>query len=157
MRRLLTAVAALWLAAAAMAQSPVSISVSNLPAELARGSSARVGFELRLLDEAVVGTQGVWFLNIVEPLGGGDVRQVAHLLFASAREETTVFRRAFSTAELAGGLDTAIEFRLRPGAPVGSYLLALQLFDGPNTNPGRVKAADRMAMEFFPFRVVAAD
>ena len=154
--RLTALVTVLLLSAAALAQSPVNISL-NLPAELPRGASARVDFELQLLDESLLDSQGVWFLNIVEPLGGGDVRQVSHLLFAAAREENTVFRRAFTTAELQAGLTTTIEFRLRQGAPTGDYLLALQLFNGPNTNPGRVKPADRMVMEFYPFRVTDPD
>ncbi len=150
--RLLAALAALWLGAVVSAQAPVNINV-DIPSEIAPGSEARVRFALQLLDEAAAGTEGVWFLNVVEPLGGGEVRQVSHLLFAAAREENSVFRRPLSAAELVEGLDTFIEFRLKPAAPPGDYLLALQLFSGRETNPGRVKTENRMAMEFFPFRV----
>lgn len=159
MRRLFGVVAWVLFTAAALAGSPVSISVVDLPAELAQGTSARVSFTLQLLDPAVLEDEdrGVWFLNIVEPLGGGDVRQVSHLLFSAASEESQIFRRRFSTDELQAGVSTQIEFQLRARPPLGDYLLALQLFKGADTNPGRVQASNRVAMEFFPFRVVEPD
>lgn len=147
----------LFAAAGALAQSPVDIMVADLPEQLAQGSDASVSISLQLTDESAVDSEGVWFLNVVEPLGGGEVRQVSHLLFSAASENPGVFRRNFSTAELARGLEAVIEFRLRGGARPGDYLLALQLYSGPDTNPDRVSADNRLAMEFFPFSVVRAE
>lgn len=154
MRRFRVIMLSLLLAGAAAAQS-VRID-AELPAEMTQGGSARATFDLQLLEAPADLTEGVWFLNVVEPLQGGEVRQMTHLLFSAAREEGKLFRQVFSRAELEAGISTTLEFELRRFAPTGEYLIALQLFNGRDTNPGRVKAADRVAMEFLRFSVLPA-
>lgn len=129
---------------------------AEVPAEMTQGGSVRATFELQLLDGPDSLDEGVWFLNVVEPLGGGEVRQMTHLLFSSAREDIPVFRQVFSREELEAGLRTTLDFELRRGAQLGDYLIALQLFNGRNTNPGRVLAENRVAMEFVGFSIIPA-
>jgi hypothetical protein len=133
----------------------VSMQVSGLQAEYHPGDSGQIGFFLQLLDPGEsVPAQGVWFLNIVEPLDVGNVRQVSQLLFATANEEPVAFRRAFSTAELEAGIEGGLTFSFRSNAPAGTYNLVLQLFEGGNTNPNRVKPGQRLAMKAWPFSIV---
>ncbi len=129
---------------------------ADVPAEMTQGGSVRATFELQLIDGPDSLEQGVWFLNVVEPLGGGEVRQMTHLLFSAAREDRPVFRQVFSREELEAGLSTTLDFELRRGAQPGDYLIALQLFNGRNTNPGRVRAENRVAMEFVGFTIIPA-
>lgn len=143
----------LLLGGAVLAQAQVSIA-ADMPVELLAGSTATASIELKVHDAALATDNGVWFLNVVEPLAGGEVRQVSQLLFAAAREDAPVFRRVFTAAELEAGLSASVEFQVRRNAPAGEYLIALQLFRGTNTDPNRTVIEDRLAMEFVSFRVV---
>lgn len=137
---------------AAAAETRVSVQ-AVLPDVMEQGGTASASFSFQLLEDDSGLTEGVWFLNVIEPIGGGEVRQVSSRLFSSAREDGSVFRRVFSTSELAGGLSTVLEFELRRDAPPGEYLIALQLYSGTTTNPSRVDPARRVHMQFLPFRV----
>ncbi len=152
MKRLLAGIFLL-LGAGALAQTQVTIA-ADMPVELYPGSTATASIQLKVHDAALAAENGVWFLNVVEPLSGGEVRQVSQLLFAAAREDAPVFRRVFTAAELEAGLSASVEFEVRRNAPAGDYLIALQLFRGTNTDPNRTVTADRLAMEFVSFRVV---
>ena len=146
--------ALLLLGPASFASAQVNIQ-ADMPAVVEQGGFARASFSLQLLEGQADLSEGVWFLNVIEPLAGGEVRQVASQLFSSANEEGKVFRQVFSSSELTAGLSTVLEFRLRPGAPPGDYLIALQLYSGRTTNPSRVDPGRRVAMQFLPFTVVA--
>ncbi len=153
MRALLAVLLLALAGSGSVAQVEVSVA-SNTPETVEQGGVARAEFTLRVTSGADAIGQGVWFLNVIEPLAGGEVRQVSQQLFSSASEEGQLFRRVFSGAELAAGLSTVLEFRLRANAPPGDYLIALTLYEGTVTNPSRVNPARRLAMQFLPFRVV---
>ena len=129
---------------------------ASVPAEMVQGGSATASCSFRLLEGPADLSEGVWFLNVVRPVGGGEVEQVTHLLFSRAREDGKLFRTVFSRAELEAGVSGQLEFELRRRAPPGDYVIALQLFNGRVTNPGRVRASERVAMEFVNFTVLPA-
>lgn len=138
---------------------PVTLAqtVSTLVAmdqELRPGERGNAAFTFRLDDPDMTVTEGVWFLNIVQPLENGDARQVSHLLFDEASEEGDGFRRVFSHEELSGGVTMTVAFRISRNATPGSYLVALQLFRGTVTNPSRVKVDDRVWLELHPLTVL---
>lgn len=131
-----------------------SLQATGLQAEYRPGDSGEVRFVLQLLDPGEPIQQGVWFLNIVEPLQGGQVKQMSQQLFASARQEPEVFRTVFTAEELHAGVTGGLAFHFRNNAPVGNYHLVLQLFDGSNTNPDRVAGTRRLAIKAWPFSIV---
>lgn len=119
-----------------------------------QGEDGRVQLDLALEDPDGHVREGVWFLNVVEPLAGGEVRQVMHLLFDRATESGDPLRTVWSHERLTSGLSSAIDFRIGRRAPPGDYVLVVQLYSGSVTNSGRVRPQDRVAMEFFPLKVL---
>ena len=98
--------------------------------------------------------EGVLFLNVVELDEARNWPQAAHKIFAAAKEAPTVFRVVRSGAELKGGLETELQFRLRERAKPGDYALVIQLYQGSVTDPNRVRGTDRIAMRGFNFRIL---
>lgn len=137
----------------ALAQQ-TSMQVTGLQAEYQPGDSGQISFFLQLLDPGEPIEQGVWFLNIVEPLQGGKVKQMSRQLFATARQQPEAFRKVFTTAELQAGVTAELMFQFRNNAPAGTYNLVLQLFEGSNTNPDRVAGTRRLAIKAWPFSIV---
>lgn len=132
----------------------VALQVTGLQQTYRSDEAGRVEFVLQLLPGAdATVEQGVWFLNIVEPTAGGGERQVAQKLFSSASTESDTFRKVLSRAELEAGVTETLDFQFRNGAAAGEYHLALQLFSGTTTNPGRVNTDDRLALKIYPFRL----
>lgn len=150
-RRALAALLAVLLLGVGAAQS--LLFSGDLEPTYPPGAVASAAFEVQLLDRELVTDGAVLFLNVVEPIGGGDVRQVGHLLFASASESPGTFHRVLSADELAAGIRTVLDFELRRDARPGDYVVVLQLFHGRNTNPHRVRVEDRLAMKAFPFTI----
>jgi hypothetical protein len=153
MRRVLLLLLGCALAGSPAAAQQVSIEASGLQSAYLPGESGEISFFLQLHDDAGEITEGVWFLNIVKPSGGGNVKQVAHLLFASAQEDPVAFRRVFSGGELQEGVAAGLSFHFRSRIEPGDYDMVLQLFEGSNTDPGRVAGQRRLAIKSFPFRV----
>lgn len=140
---------------ASFAFAQVEVSVQALmPETIEQGSVVRAEFTLAVTDGADGVEQGVWFLNVVEELGGGEVRQMSTRLFSSGTEDGQLFRRVLSGTELRSGQSTVLELTIRDNAPPGDYLIALQLFEGTVTNPSRVDPGRRLAMRFLPLRIM---
>lgn len=140
----------------AQAQSPrATLSVTaNVQTVYRQGEAGSIDFVITLDDAATV-SEGVLFLNIVERDAARGWPQAAHLIFAAAREEKSVFRVLYTGRELQKGVAAGLKFTLRDRAKPGDYALVIQLYRGTETNPNRVRAADRIAMRGFDFSVVA--
>ena len=127
---------------------------AELVPDMVPGQESVARFTLQLNDEHAAVAQAVWFLNIVQALEDGEVRQVGHLLFDRARESGDGFRRVLSGEQLRAGVSAEVAFRVSGSAPPGEYLIVLQLFEGTTTNPNRVRTADRIAIGDWPFTVL---
>ncbi len=135
---------------------PLTLLVTtNVQATYHQGETADIDFVITLNDAAETVDEGVLFLNVVERDVARGWPQAAHLIFATAQEKERVFRVPFSGQVLRGGLSTSLSFRLRDRAEPGDYALVVQLFRGAETNPNRVRVADRIALRGFDFSVAA--
>ena len=135
MNRVLTCLLLVLLASFATAQT-VRVE-AELPTQVTQGDTVRASFRLQLLEAPAGFDEGVWFLNVVDPLEGGETRQMAHLLFSAGREEGKLFRQVFSRSELEAGLSTTLEMELRRFAPPGIILLPCNCStDGSPTRAG---------------------
>lgn len=139
------------------AQSPQAVLniTANVQAVYRQGETGSIDFVITLNDDAATVGEGVLFLNIVERDAARNWPQAAHLIFATAREEKSVFRIVYSGEKLRDGLATSLSFKLRDRAKPGDYALVIQLYRGAETNPNRVRVADRVAMQGFDFSVAA--
>ena len=129
--------------------------MANVSSVYRQGEAGSIDFSLVLNDPEATVSEGVLFLNIVERDAARNWPQAAHLIFASAQERESVFRVPFSGETLRAGLKTSLEFKLRDRAKPGDYALVIQLYRGNETDPGRVRVADRIAMQSFDFSVTA--
>src|SRR5690625_5942331 len=73
---------------------------ASVPGEMVQGGSATASFSFRLLEGPADLSEGVWFLNVVRPVGGGEVEEVTHLLFSRARVDGKLFRTVFGRGAL---------------------------------------------------------
>jgi hypothetical protein len=126
---------------------------ADLGASYAPGAVGEVPIALHFDDVAALPVSGVVFLNVVEDDPARDWPQAAHRIFASASEDPPVFRQVLSAEALRAGLTTTVRFRLRANAPPGRYHLVIQVYRGPVTDPGRVRAEDRVFMRGFAFDI----
>ena len=139
------------------AQSPrVTLNVTaNVQATYRQGETADIDFVITLSDAAETVDEGVLFLNVVERDAARGWPQAAHLVFATAQEKESVFRVPYSGRALREGVSMGLSFKLREQAKPGDYALVIQLYRGRETNPNRVRVADRIALRGFDFSVVA--
>lgn len=128
---------------------------SDIPEELVAGGSGVLNLEIVLDDPEGVVDEAVLFLNIVVNNRERNWPQAGHLVFSGAAEDPAVFRRVLSGEELRAGVSTALSYEVRPGAPLDDYALVLQVFDGSQTNPHRVRAQDKLGQVGFSFRLVS--
>lgn len=132
---------------------------SNAPETYAQGSEHELWVRVRLVDPMETVDEGVLFLNVVENDEAGRHPQAMHLVFASAREpdgadSPPIFLVPLSGEVLRVGVETTIVVRLRARAPLGSYSMVIQLFEGTETHPHRVVVENRVAMRSLQFDVV---
>lgn len=143
-----------WLCCLGLAQVTSGLNVAlNLETAYSQGQEATVNFVITLDDDALELEQGVLFLNIVERDAAGKNPQAAHKIFASAKETPSVFRTVYTGAELRAGVETSLSFQLRETAKIADYSLVVQLYRGAETNPNRVKYANRLALKGFNFSI----
>jgi hypothetical protein len=150
---LLASLGALWGNAWADAPLPTAAIQADVGASYAPGAVGEVPITLQFDDAVALPESGVVFLNVVEDDAARDWPQAAHRIFASASEDPPVFRRVLSAEALRAGLATTVRFRLRATAPPGRYHLVIQVYRGPVTDPGRVRAEDRVFMRGFAFDI----
>mgnify|MGYP000008368532 CR=1 FL=1 len=151
--RLVLTIFCLWICGLGTAQSGLGLEVElDLASVYTQGQQADVKFDIFLNDTADL-EQAVLFLNIVERDPAGKYPQAAHKIFATAKEVPSVFRKVYTGAALSKGVETTLSFQLRDGAKVGDYSLVVQLFEGDETNPNRVKVENRLALKGFDFSI----
>ena len=132
----------------------------NLAEAYAQGAEHVLWIRIELIDPRETVDQGVLFLNVVENDEDGRFPQAMHLVFASADElhegESRVdrFLTPLDGETLRAGVEARVRVRLRSRAPVGSYAIVFQLFEGDETNPHRVQVENRVAMWSHSFEVV---
>ena len=141
----------------AQTQSPQAVLnvTANIQPEYRQGEEGSIDFVITLNDPGETVSEGVLFLNIVERDAARNWPQAAHLIFASASEAESVFKVPYSGQALRVGVGTRLNFKLRDRAKTSDYALVIQIFQGAETNPNRVRVADRIALQSFDFSVVA--
>jgi hypothetical protein len=128
----------------------------EVPREFSAGDSGEIHLSFLLDDPTGQIERGVLFLNIVVNSAERGWPQAGHLVFSGASERPALFRRTLEATELQAGVETVLEFTTRGRAPPGDYVLVLQLFEGNQTDPHRVRVEDRIGQVGFPFRIVEA-
>lgn len=121
-----------------------------------QGDSGQASFNVTLDDAGQVDA-AVIYLNVVRLAADGSTPQAAHLIFDDASVEGDIFQRVLSGEELAGGLGATLRFRLREDARPDRYAVVIQVFQGHNTNPHRVRLENRLAIGTFDFELTDAD
>lgn len=146
----------LWCALAVASQpAPIQLIVeSDIGSAYRAGTEHTLNFTFLLEDPAATVDRGVLFLNVVEIDAARNYPQAAHKIFEHADDEPRIFRVPFDGTVLREGLRTTVQVRLRSDAPKGDYALVFQAFRGEQTNPNRVRVADRVAMKAFNFTVL---
>ena len=132
----------------------------NLAESYARGSTHELWVRIELVDPPETVDVGVLFLNVVENDDAGRHPQAMHLVFASADElhegdgQVDRFLHPLDGETLRAGVEARVRVQLRSRAPLGSYSIVFQLFEGEETNPHRVRVENRVAMWSHRFEVV---
>lgn len=127
---------------------------TNIQDTYRAGGAYEIDLSIRLVDPAGSVERGVLFLNVVENDASRNYPQAAHRIFESATETVEIFRIPFDGEALRAGLETTVQVQVRPDAPVGSYSIVFQLFEGEQTDPNRVQIENRVAIRSFPFELV---
>ena len=141
-------------AQAANASGHAAVDFQANPSEAyAPGETDSITVSLRLIDEGAAVDHAVAFLNVVAIDEAGRYPQRAHVLFAAAEESPTIFRVVKSGSELEAGLRTTVSFTFREDAAPGVYAFVLQVFEGRNTNPNRVRLQDRLGIQSYRFEL----
>lgn len=147
--------------AAAQSRDGVALRVEhNFSPTYAQGSEHELWARIRLIDERTMVERGVLFLNVVENDEAGRSPQAMHVVFASAtevpngQEGLQKFLVPLDGAELRAGVEARVRVALRERAPLGSYSIVFQLFEGDETNPHKVRVENRAAMWSHRFEVV---
>ena len=137
-----------------LAQVAPSMQVSaDMAPVYVQGRAGSVTLSMRLKDPDSTVSDGVLFLNVVERDEARGWPQVAHRIFALARETPKVFRLPYTGKELRRGVETRLEFQLRSRAKPADYALVVQLYEGTSTNPNRVEPENRLGMTGFNFTI----
>jgi hypothetical protein len=118
-----------------------------------QGDIATVDISVQLIDPENVITEAVLFLNVVEIDEAKKYPQAAHLIFADASSPNDITKKVYTGDELRVGLATTVTFVIKDNAKPANYSLALQLFNGTNTDPNRVKVEERIDMKNFKFTI----
>jgi hypothetical protein len=118
-----------------------------------QGDTATVNISAQLVDPENKIKEGVLFLNVVEIDEAKKYPQAAHLIFADASSPNDITKKVYTGDELRAGLATTVTFVLKDNAKPATYSLALQLFNGTNTDPHRVRVEDRIDLRNFKFAI----
>lgn len=152
--RIFSSLVLLALLSSGLAQVAPSVQVSaDVAPVYVQGRTGNVTLSVRLEDPGNTISDGVLFLNVVERDEARGWPQVAHRIFALAKETPTVFRQPYTGEALRRGVKTRLEFQLRSRAKPADYALVVQLYEGTGTNPNRVKPENRLGMTGFNFTI----
>lgn len=101
------------------------------------GASDDVFLSYQLLDSTVDMPTPTIVFDIVRPNAGNSPVSVAcDLLDGRPRANPNIFEGAITKEQLLTGLEAAVAFRFKPGAPVGRYVMVISLFrDSDAFNP----------------------
>jgi len=124
---------------------------SSLAETYVQGSADEISISVSLKELVAGLDQAVVFLNVVEDKP--NYPQAAHKIFASASEEPPIFQTVLSAESLIAGVGTTLSFQLKDNATAGNYSLVIQIFQGANTDPHRVKPEERVAIRGFGFEI----
>ncbi len=133
------------------------IQISNALPEYNQGDSTKVGISVKLVDSDMDFENAVIFLNVVEIDAAQKYPQAAHKIFASASadNEYDIFKKVFTKEDLLAGLATNINFVFKDDADPLKYALVIQIFEGKNTNPHRLRGKHRIAFKAHSFTILA--
>jgi hypothetical protein len=120
-----------------------------------QGDVATIDITAKLIDPEGLIQQAVLFLNVVEIDAAKRFPQAAHLIFADATTTNDIFKIVKNGQELQAGMTTSLSFTLKGNAKPAQYSLALQLFNGDNTDPNTVKVDNRIGLRNFRFTIEA--
>ncbi len=116
-----------------------------------QGDSATIDISARLIDPENTITEAVLFLNVVEVDEAKKYPQAGHLIFADATSPNDITKKVITGDELRAGLATTVTFLIKDNAKPADYSLALQLFNGTNIDPNRVRVEERIDIKNFRF------
>lgn len=156
MRNYVLIILSLYIFAFANAQS-FDIQITNTLPEYKQGETTKIAISVKLVDETLDFENAVIFLNVVEIDKAQKYPQAAHKIFAAAKadDDIDIFKKVYSKEDLMAGLVTSINFTFKDKAALLKYALVIQVFEGRNTNPHRLRGKRRIGFKAHNFVILA--
>lgn len=162
----LAALLAAWAWGVAQPSDAVELLVEHdMAVTFEQGSEHELWIRIWLVDPLETVDVAVLFLNVVEHDEARRYPQAMHRVFESATELGDVEGRQEAVERflvpidgdtLRAGVEARVRVRLRDRAPLGTYSMVFQVYEGDETNPHRVRIDDRLDMWPHAFEVVPA-
>jgi len=154
-KRLLIAVMLFFFAIGYANAQNFDIRILNADSSYKQGDSASVFVFVKLLNPELEFDKAVVFLNVVEIDKARKYPQAAHKIFASASIDHNIFKTVYSKKQLESGVAANINYSFKNGAKPAKYAIVIQVFEGTNTDPHRLRGKHRLAMKAHNFELTA--
>jgi len=132
---------------------PELITTVSMQDSYPQGGVGTIDITVSMKDPDNVIPEAVFFLNVVEVDEVLTYPQATQALFSFAEISEPIFGVVHKEEELDKTFSTTLKFKLKNNAPVGDYLIAIQLFRGRNTDPNATNFNYRLGLNTYNFLI----